>query len=72
MKIEMIEHRSQHRIDLDGFSDARKIELIQDLAANTATWGQWRFTNKAIWINADAPDLVAVVKLLTDWQELRN
>jgi len=65
MKIDLIDHRGQWRIDLDEFTGNEKIELIQALAQNTVQWGKWRFTNKAIWINKDAEDLVAVVKLLT-------
>ena len=64
MKFEFVEHRGQHRIDLDDLDNTTKIELVQALAQNTSEWGKWRFTNAAIWINKDADDLVAVVKML--------
>lgn len=66
MKIELVDHRGQYRIDLDDISDNEKIELIKVLCENTVRWGKWRFTNKAIWINQDAKDLVMAVKLLAD------
>ena len=65
MKVSLVEHRGQWRIDLDEFEDSEKIELIQRLAENTAQWGKWRFTNHAIWINQNAEDLVAIVKMLS-------
>lgn len=66
MKIELVEHRGQYRIELSSLIDTQKTELIKGLAEDITTWGQWRFTNQAIWINENAtdPELVLLLKLL--------
>lgn len=50
-KIELVDRRGQYRVDLRNMTDGEKCKLVHDLTNNTALWGTWRFTNKAIWVN---------------------
>jgi len=56
--------RDQYRFDIDRNSETDGYEKVRWMLDQDLEWGTWRFTARAIWINADEADTIVLFKLV--------
>ncbi len=58
------EDRDQYRFDIDRRSETDGYDKVQWMLEQDLPWGKWRFTARAIWINADQFDTILLFKIV--------